>query len=225
MFLRNGDLIFSQPMNGVNFQRAHWDAAAGRFVHDGEVPIRRHGPWAQTRTGVGGAAAAVNQPVDRDAFGAKIYVVACPWPSGEIYTGLSPSAFEPFRWEFAAELPLAADDAITALGSATSEIVFAGTLHGRLFRLDTRNESFGEMRMEPAAAPDHIVSQICVVDDVGLRTRSTRTTPTIAAPSCGCPATSGVRWPACPIGRSSASTSTGRNGRPPSSPAPTMPCS
>jgi hypothetical protein len=165
VFLRNGDLITSRPFNAADYQRFRWDSGARRFVNEGVVPVTKKKPGDEGRNGLYGPAAAVNQPVDRDAFGAKIYAVACVFPSADVYTGWSPSAFLPFRWEYEVTLPgLATDDAISALGSANSKIVYCGTGMGELFRVDTERHTASRM---PISGPrtNRTVTQISVVND------------------------------------------------------------
>ena len=153
-FVRSGVLLRNvglqpspQPLKYSEFQ-----ADTGGWVDRGIIPITVNKPGA-----TGGEAgllnagvAIVNQPIDRDVFGARVEAIG--YVGADVFALFNPTGIESWRWEFVGSLP--AGTSITAAGSATSEQIFLGTFSGQIFRMNRNGavDTSADRRHRPAVA-------------------------------------------------------------------------
>ena len=162
--LRNRGLIGPVPI-----YRAEWDNEQQRIVERDIIPITRLRPGGSAgEEGLKSALAAiVNDPINVDIFGAKIYAIG--WSGSDVYAFFNPTGFAGWRWEFIGSPTLAGNEMIAAGGSANSNVIYLGTgtfdsTTGRIFRMDRQTgNAVAQTIVNPT--PRFGINRLCVVSD------------------------------------------------------------
>ena len=135
LFLQNGDLVHYNSPGGLNNgddRRVHWDPTSGTFSSLGDIPIQpppSSGPNALQSP----AMANVNNPAFRNAAGQLLYAIGGSGPG--IYGLFSQADWSDMHWELLATLSLGPGEHTTAVGSYNGNLVYAGTIGGKLYQI------------------------------------------------------------------------------------------
>jgi hypothetical protein len=160
---RQKQVLSSEGLDGIEVQRSEWDEASQTVTTPVRIPITAGAPGDPSAFLGGGAfAAPVNDPVNQDVFGAKIYAIG--YQTNQLFGFWNPTGFTDWRWEFIASLPLNPGESISAAGSANGNVVLATTSNGSFFRVQRAGAAI-QSQPNDAFDPNYGVNFLCVIDD------------------------------------------------------------